>query len=419
MLKPLVLKLNLPDTLNNISIERIAIKLRPAAEKKIKQEQHPWIFDESIEKQNKKGKSGDLAIVFDKRKNSFLACGLYDADSPIRIKLLQFNQASTINESWFKKVIANAYELRKPLLTTDTNAYRLLFGENDSMPGFIADVYDDTVVLKIYSSIWFPYLKLILPIIITQTNANVLLLRFSRNVTKSANKIGLHDGDVIYGHLVDENIIVKEHGIKFKVNVRKGHKTGFFLDHRHNRLAIGKLAESKEVLDVFSYAGGFSVHCVVGGAKTVTSLDISEQALSLASSNVKLNSANANLKLVRGDAFKQLDLMILNAQKFDIVIIDPPAFAKQASEIDRALDSYAKLAKLGSQLVKKGGTLILASCSSRVSADKFFETNERALYGSGLQLFRKTFHDIDHPIGFKEGAYLKTGFYRLTKTKVP
>ena len=392
--------------------KRIAVKLRPAAEKRIRQEQHPWIFDESIIKQNKEGQAGDLAIVFDKKKDSFLACGLYDPNSPIRIKLFQFFTPAKIDQDWFDATIATAYQIRKSLQETDTNAYRLIFGENDNLPGVICDVYNDVVVVKLYSEIWFPYLAMFLPIIINQTACKALVMRLSRNISKVANSMGIYDGDVVYGVLVQEDILIKEHGVKFNVNVIKGHKTGFFLDHRHNRLAIGQMAQSKHVLDVFAYAGGFSVHALIGGAASVTSLDISKQALKLAVENAKLNIYDGTHEVICGDAFEVLSNMIKEKKKFDIIIIDPPAFAKRAKEIDRAIDSYSKLAKLGSQLVNHGGTLILASCSSRITADVFFEINEHALDNTPLKLIRKSFHDIDHPIAFKEGAYLKTGYYQ-------
>jgi len=405
------LKLTLPEAILSIRPKRIAVKLKPAAEKQIRKEEHPWIFDESIQKQNKEGSAGDLAVVFDKRRDQFLACGLYDPGSPIRIKLLQFFKTAKIDQDWFNQKIQNAFEIRKPLLETDTNAYRLIFGENDGLPSFIADVYNHIVVVKLYSEIWFPYLTMILPSIIKITESSVMVIRLSRNSTAGANRLGLFDGDVVYGNLENQEVIIKEHGVQFKVNVIKGHKTGFFLDHRNNRFVIGKMAESKDVLDVFSYAGGFAVHALVGGAKSVTCLDISKQALELAEGNAKLNSPERKLTGICGDAFEVLSNMILEKKKFDIVIIDPPAFAKRATEIERAKEAYSKLAKLGSQLVSPKGTLVLASCSSRVTADIFFELNEKALKETSLILKKKTFHDIDHPISFKEGAYLKAGYY--------
>lgn len=407
------MKLHLPEVFLSFKPQRIAIKLKPAAEKLIRQERHPWIFNESIQKQNKEGKPGDLAVIFDKRKDAFLACGFFDPSSAIRIKLLQFFESAKIDKQWFDKKIKDAFRIRKPLLKTDTNAYRLIFGENDGLPGLIADVYDHTVVVKLYSEIWFPYLSIILPSIITTASVRTLVVRLSRSITKVANGLGLYDGDILYGTLTQENIVIREHGVMFKVNVIKGHKTGFFLDHRHNRLAIRKMARGKHVLDVFSYAGGFSVHALVGGAKSVTCLDISKQALDLASANANLNSEDNKLKGICGDAFLVLSNMIDQKKKFDIIIIDPPAFAKRASEIDRAKESYTKLAKLGSQLIKPKGTLILASCSSRITSDLFFELNAEALKHTAFTLIEKTFHDIDHPIGFKEGAYLKAGYYHL------
>jgi len=406
------LKLHLPDAFLNYKPQRIAVKLKPAAEKLVRKEQHPWIFDESIQKQNKIGKAGDLAVIFDKRRDAFLACGFYDPSSAIRIKLLQFFEPAKINKEWFDKKITEAYHIRKPLLKSNTNAYRLIFGENDGLPGLIADVYDHTVVVKLYSEIWFPYLTIILPSIITTASVKTLVVRLSRSITKVANGLGIYDGDTIYGTLEQENILIREHGVTFKVNVIKGHKTGFFLDHRHNRLAIGKMARFKDVLDVFSYAGGFSVHALVGGAKSVTCLDISKQALDLASANAKLNSEENKLQGICGDAFSVLTRMIDQKKKYDIIIIDPPAFAKRASEINKAKDSYSKLAKLGSQLIKPKGILILASCSSRITSDVFFQINDEALKDTSLTLIEKTFHDIDHPIGFKEGAYLKAGYYQ-------
>jgi len=405
------LKINLPVAIKSIIPNRLAVKLRPTAERKIRHQSHPWVFDESIVKQNKDAKTGDLAIVFDQKKDKFLACGLYDPNSPIRIRLLQFYNPSKIDQQWFEDKISHAFNIRQPLLKSDTNAYRLLFGENDGLPGLICDVYDKIAVVKLYSGIWFPYLETVLPAIIRQSGVATVVMRLSRNISNMANSMGLYDGDVVYGKLNNENIVIKEHGIKFKVNVVKGHKTGFFLDHRHNRLAIGKLSKAKEVLDIFSYAGGFSVHALVGGAKSVTSLDISKQALELAAENVQLNGDHKNHQTICGNAFEVLDQLEKQKKRFDIVIIDPPALAKKAREIEKALERYYKLAKLGSQLITKEGTLILASCSSRVSADDFFEVNQSALEKTGLILTKKTFHDLDHPIGFAEGAYLKCGYY--------
>lgn len=389
--------------------QRLAIKVKTAAEKMIRKE-HPWVFGDSIVKQSKEGKAGDLAIIFDQKKNKFLALGLYDPDSPIRIKLLQFKQSKNLDETWFQDRIQAAYDLRKPLLATDTNSYRFINGENDGLGALIVDVYADVLVMKLYSAIWLPYLNIILPILIKISQCKTVVLRLSRLLQQDKTSMhALKDGQILYGTLKNENIIFKEHALLFSANVIKGHKTGYFLDHRNNRKRVGELSKGKTVLDIFSYAGGFTVHALGGGAKAVTSLDISAQALAMGKQNVALNFKKAKHHTMAIDAFEGMQNMAKARKQFDIVIVDPPSFAKRASERDKALHSYARLAKLAIQLVAKKGILILASCSSRVNADDFFEVSLKALDSNPRKytIVEKTFHDIDHPISFPEGAYLK------------
>lgn len=391
-------------------MHRLAIKLKPAAELKIKK-RHPWVFENSITKQSSEGQAGDLAIIYDNKKNKFLACGLYDPYSPIRIKVVQFHDAVAIDKNWFENKIKTAYQLRKPLLATETNSYRLIYGENDGLPSLIADVYANVLVLKLYAAIWFPYLEEIMPLLLETSGCNVLVLRMGRTLSEVEHR--WKDGQVLVGNLENENVIFKEHGLNFSANVVHGHKTGYFLDHRHNRHKINQLAKDKKVLDVFAYAGGFSVHALVGGAKEVVSLDISKPALETAVQNAALNPHKGLHRTIAADAFKGLEELAKNGESFDIVIIDPPSFAKQESEIPSAINSYKRLALLGAKLTKKGGLLVLASCTSRVNAEEFFKTIEDSLRQSGrsFKLQEKTYHDIDHPIGFEEGAYLKCGYY--------
>lgn len=400
--------------LPEIPTKRIAIKLTPKSEVLIKKG-HPWVFDKSIVKQNEKGNAGDLVILFDQRKNKFLACGLYDPTSPIRIKILQANQPATINQEWFKTKIEEAYKKRLPLLKTDTNSYRLIYGENDQLPSFIADVYNKVLVIKLYSNIWLPYLKNIIPHLIEISKTETVVLRLSRNTVKEGNKYGLEEGQIIHGELQNEIVKFKEYSVNFSANVIKGHKTGYFLDHRHNRKLVGELAKNKTVLDIFSYAGGFSIHALVGGASEVTSLDISAHALEIAKQNALLNKFNGKHKIIVGDAFEKMEHLIEHNKKFDIVVIDPPSFAKSQAEIDGALNSYKTLTQLGLQLVANKGTLVMASCSSRVVAEVYFDLVLDTLSNSNqkFKVLDKTEHDIDHPISFKEGAYLKTIYLQM------
>ncbi|HHS94989.1 MAG TPA: class I SAM-dependent rRNA methyltransferase, partial [Phaeodactylibacter sp.] len=206
-----------------------------------------------------------------------------------------------------------------------------------------------------------------------------------------------------------------EHGLLFSANVLKGHKTGYFLDHRHNRKRIAELSAGKKVLDVFAYAGGFSVHALAGGASEVISIDISKQALQQAKQNAELNQVADKLQVMVVDAFKAMEQLIAEGRLFDIVVIDPPSFAKQAAEVAVAKKQYQRLATLGAALVKKQGILFLASCSARVSADDFYAWTAQSLEMAGIayEVMEKTLQDIDHPIAFREGAYLKAVYYRI------
>lgn len=396
-----------------ISPKALAVKLSVTGERSVRNS-HPWIFSESIEKINKEGQSGDLAIIFSHTKNKVIGVGLYDPHSPIRIKMLHFDGGATIDASYFSEKIKNAFFLRKELLNTKTNSYRLLFGENDGFPGLIADVYANVMVLKLYSTIWFPYLAMILKSLIEVSQCQCVVLRLSRNL-QAADTFLLKDGTVLYGSLENEVVQFVEHGINFSAHVIKGHKTGYFLDHRHNRRQVGQLSKGMKVLDVFSYAGGFSVHALANAAKEVTSLDISKQALDLAIENGKLNEFTGTHTTIAGDAFVEMQRLISENKKYNVVVIDPPSFAKSIKETAMARKKYTQLAQLGVQLTARNGMLVLASCSSRILAVDFFRINTEALKSSGrkFNLEQKTYHDVDHPVTFPEGAYLKCGYYRI------
>lgn len=346
-----------------------------------------------------------------------IGIGLYDPNSPIRIKMVHHLGGAVLDSKFFSDKINRAFALRVPLLETNTNSYRLIFGENDGFPGLIADVYNQVLVIKLYTAIWYPYLDVIVKHLIEISKVETVVLRLSRSLQQGKDNYNLSEGLVIYGTLEDEVIPFVEHGVNFSANVIKGHKTGYFLDHRNNRKRVGELSKNKTVLDVFSYAGGFSVHALANQAKEVTSVDISNQALELAIENGKLNSYLGKHITLAGDAFEILNNLISKNKTFDVVVIDPPSFAKSKKEIEIAKKKYKQLAELGVQLTSKGGMLVLASCSSRILEDQFFQINKDVLDHQSRPyiLQNKTQHDVDHPISFKEGAYLKTGYYRFTK----
>ena len=393
---------------------RHATKLTVNAENYV-QQGHPWIFSDSIVKISLNAETGDLAIIFAKRNNAMIGIGLYDKSSPIRIKMIYHGRKSVvIDAAFFRNKVEVAYKKRLPLFNTKTNSYRLIFGENDGFPSLIADVYDKVLVVKLYSEIWLNFLDEIIECLIGVSQTEIVVLRLSRSLQQS-NSHQFKDGQVIYGELENEVVKFVEHGVKFSANVIKGHKTGYFLDHRENRRQVGLLSKQKSVLDVFSYAGGFSVHALANGAKEVTSLDISTQALEVAVRNGKLNNYSGKHMVLAGDAFKILKNLISEGKTYDVVVIDPPSFAKQETEVKLAKKKYTQLAELGAKLISKNGLLVLASCSSRVSAESFWDINQQILKtcGKEFKVIHKTQHDVDHPIGFPEGAYLKCGYYRF------
>jgi 23S rRNA (cytosine1962-C5)-methyltransferase len=396
------------------SARRIAIHLKPAAERAVKQG-HPWVFDQGITRQSHEGLSGDVAVVYD-QKNRFLAVGLYDPVSPIRVKVLQTKHPAEINVDWFRQRLQEAVDLRAPLLDSDTNGYRLVHGENDGLPGLVIDRYDTTLVIKLYTAAWLPHLRAVLAALEQTIYAERWVLRLARAV---GQPFGLQNGMILKGTPPKGPLTFQENGLLFTADVIRGHKTGFFFDQRDNRALAGKLAHGRTVLDVFAYVGSFAVYCAQGGASHITSVDVSAPALETAQQIYTLNLRqgripNVPFETVVGDAFKTLSGLVRQRRLYDMVIIDPPTFASSEADVPGALRAYHQLADLGAQLLAPGGVFVMASCSSRVSEPQFFETIITAATAQRPDLaeIARTDHALDHPIGFPEGAYLKCWFAR-------
>ena len=270
-----------------ISEKRVAIRLSEKAERAIRKG-HPWLFADGVTHESHTGRAGDLAILFD-RKRKFLAVGLYDPDSPIRVKVLHSGRPLTVDGAWFAERIANAAAIRQPLKAEGTSGYRLIYGEGDQLPGLIVDRYADQLVLKLYSSAWLPHLQTILHLLKEETGATGAILRLSRLVAAQRPLYGLQDGSVLWGAPPAGPIRFEENHLQFAADIVRGHKTGFFFDHRENRARTGSLAAGQTVLDLFAYTGGFSLYAAAGGAQAVTSVDVSRPALEAAKANLALN----------------------------------------------------------------------------------------------------------------------------------
>jgi 23S rRNA (cytosine1962-C5)-methyltransferase len=398
------------------SEKRIALRVSPAAERWVRRG-HPWVYDKAIRQQSHDGRPGDLAVIFD-RKGRFLAIGLYAPASPIRVRVLAQGQPTTIDADWFLYKLETAAEQRQLLLQSNTTGYRLVHGENDGLPGLVIDRYGESYVLKLYTTAWVPHLVDLLHGLTAVAQPQRVVLRLSRFVqSQEADLYGLQDGQLLLGKPLRNGVRFLENGLYFEADVVQGQKTGFFLDQRDNRARVEKLADGRRVLNVFAYTGGFSLYAARGGAKEVVSLDISQPALANAMRNFKLNRAHeavaaATHELLVGDAFLTMKQLIANRRRFEMVIIDPPAFAKRKEEVERAVSAYGRLVRLGLHLLKPGGVLVMSSCSSRVSAEEFFELVHKTAAGAGrpLQEIERTGHALDHPITFAEGAYLKCLF---------
>jgi len=377
----------------------------------------PWLYAEKIKDANQQGKPGDLAVVFD-AKRRFVAIGLYDPFSHIRMRALRTSIPGPIDKAFFAGRIAQALARRLPLLLSDTDGYRMLHGESDGMPGLVVDRYGETAVVKLYTHAWLPHLCSCLDSLLQQQPLERIVLRLSRGMQQHPEALhGLQDGEILYGAPLTKTVTCRENGLIFEVDPIQGQKTGFFLDQRDNRAQVETLAGGKTVLNVFSYTGGFSLAAARGGAVEVTSLDQSGPALQASVRNFALNNhiptiAAAKHRIIEADAFKAMAELIRQQKRYDLVIIDPPAFAVRRAQVKDALNAYARLAQLGVSLLTPGGDIVLASCSNPVSPEDFRQTvcTAAAAAGRPLRQIRETSHPLDHPLDFADSRYLKCLF---------
>jgi 23S rRNA (cytosine1962-C5)-methyltransferase len=408
----------LPPTSTNVpfgSRARIAMHLLPRAERAVERG-HPWVFAHGVRQQRRAGRPGDLAVIFD-GDNRFLAIGLYDPDSPIRVRVLHRGEPETIDREWLVARIQAAIALRAPLLAQDTTGFRIVHGENDGLPGLVVDRYDDNLGVKIYTAAWIPYLDDVIEVLRELLNPARVVLRLGRSIQDAATAAEIRDGQVLLGAPPPGPVLFRENALTFEADLIHGQKTGFFLDQRDNRSRVEQYAAGRSVLNVFAYTGGFSVYAARGGAVSVASLDISAPALAAAERNFRHNRAipavHAALhQAMRGDAFALLPKIHASGESYDMVVLDPPSFAKTEGEVERALGSYARLVRLGLKVLSPGGLLVAASCSSRITTEIFGEVVHEAArkVGRPLHVLHQTGHPLDHPVGFPEGAYLKCIF---------
>lgn len=411
---------------------RAMLRLRVSATAEtIVRGRHPWLFADSIRGQNREGQAGELAVIYD-RKDEFLAIGLYDPESPIRVRILHAGRPRKLDEAWWSANLEQALAGREGMFDAETNGYRLIHGESDHWPGLVVDRYDAALVLKLYTAAWLPRWREVAAMLCRARRPERLVLRLSRNIQERAGREhGVRDGMVMdwsaeasaltestWGGSGEGMVIFRESGLRFEAQVVSGQKTGFFLDQRENRRRVAALSAGREVLNAFSFSGGFSLYAARGGAKAVTDLDLSAHALASARRNFALNQSIATVAQCRheteqGDAFAWLEQA--GRSRFDLVVIDPPSLAKREAERAGAIQAYQRLAASGVRLLRRDGILVAASCSAHVSAEEFFDRVRRTARESGRRFveMETTGHPADHAATFREAQYLKCIYLRL------
>lgn len=370
---------------------------------------HPWVFRRAIERPPKLPAGSVVDLIED---GKFVARGYYDPHSHISARILTLDPKERIDGAFFRRRVGDALALRQSFLDLrDSDSFRLVHGEADGLPGVVVDLFAGFGVLKLYSA----GLTSFRPLIVDALSSTVVHLRgiIGRDeVNGEEAEAQTTPAAKLWGELPPEPLSIRENGVVFRVDVHRGQKTGFFLDQRDNRALVRRLAKGKEVLNCFAYSGGFSVNAALGGAESVCSIDSDGAAIALAEENVLANGLDPKRhEFVVDDAFDVLAAFKKKGRSFDLVILDPPAFAKSQRTVDRAVAGYASLNRQALAVLRPGGLLATASCSARVTPEAFTGAIREAAFNSGveLMLLEERYQPPDHPIRlhFPEGRYLK------------
>ncbi|MEG2366390.1 MAG: class I SAM-dependent rRNA methyltransferase [Alistipes sp.] len=387
------------------------LRLRKGKEESLLR-RHPWVFSGAVDYISAEDESeiteGVLVDVHTAAGN-FIARGHYQAGS-IAVRILTFEDEE-INRAWWQHHLTVARDVRRALQLTDdeaTNCYRLVHGEGDSLPGLVVDIYEKTAVMQCHS-IGMYNARLEIAAALRAVYGEALTAIYDKSSqTLPKNYIGAVDG-YLWGSSDHKSHVVVEHGEQFLVNWEEGQKTGFFLDQRDNRALVRHYAKGRTVLNTFCYTGGFSVYALSGGAKEVCSVDSSERAIALTDENIRLNfGAEAPHTALAADAMEYLKDI---DDKYDLIILDPPAFAKHYKVLGNALQGYKKLNARALAQIKSGGILFTFSCSQAVSKELFRTTvfSAAAIAGRKVRILHQLTQPADHPINIyhPEGEYLK------------
>lgn len=360
---------------------------------------HPWVYRDHVPARIT-ARTGDWVEV---HAGGFRGIGLWDEVSPLAVRLLA---TRTVPDArWARDRVQEAFDLRRPLRDAGVTAYRWLFGEGDGLPGIVVDLYGPYAVVVPYAAC----VERLIPWVVDALRETMPLVGIARRARDEDASTRLTP---LWGALPPADLVVEEHGVKLLADLSKGQKTGLFLDHRANRQTVAALASGRRVLNLFAYTGAFSLHAARGGAPHVTSVDVAPGAIAALADNLALNGLDpAAHALVTGDVFEFLATAAAKRQRFDLVISDPPSFAKSRDQQRRALRAYVKLTAAGLRVVEPGGLYAGASCTSQVGPEAFREVLAEGAHKARcrLQIIHEAGQPIDHPVmaHHPEGRYLK------------
>lgn len=376
---------------------------------------HPWVFESAIDAVESETGGEPLpgtVIELWSAKHEFIALGLWNSQSNIRIRLYSWDQNEPFDSELIRRRIANAVQLRRTLfdLTSQTVACRLFFSESDGLSGLTVDSYGRYLLVQFTSLALYQYREAVIEALREEAKPLGIWLRTEKGM-REAEGLDAVDG-LIAGQNPPRPIFIEEHGVQYGVDVQEGQKTGAYLDQRDNRLYAAKYMKGCHVLDAFCFSGGFGITAVVrGGATTVVGLDSSEPALRLAAANAELNGVADRCEFRRRDVRTELELMEGQGTTFNVVVLDPPRMARTRAGLERALKGYGRLNQLGVKVLKPGGILITNSCSGLVSRTDFLDTIAGVARESGrdIQILEQHGQPADHSVSAtcQETEYLK------------
>jgi len=387
----------------------VTLRLKAGREKSLLR-RHPWIFSGGIEQADEPSVASGATVDLLSFNKQFLARASYSPISQIRARVWTFEDEPVDKEFFRRKIQASLFTRQKLNVERRSNAYRIIYAESDNLPGLIVDRYGDVLVLQSLTAGSEYWKETFADLLLEETGLSTIYERSDADV-RELEGLQPHAG-ILRGHLSSFLFPITEHDLQFNVNLASGHKTGFYLDQRANRLRVRELAKDKDVLDCFCYTGGFTINALAGGAKSVLSVDSSGDALELCKENVSLNNLfSGNHKTLEGDVFQLLRKFRDENRSFDIIILDPPKFAPTAAQAEKAARGYKDINLLAFKLLRAGGTLVTFSCSGGVDAGLFQKIIAGAALDAGIdaQIVGHLSQGSDHPVSlhFPEGAYLK------------